>query len=314
MSNSANQMSYGSPIGNFQGYALKPIPAQRAPTTADKGYQVGQLWVYEGHGVYGFVGITAGDAIWELLATAAGTMVTLSDTSDTTTSPDVDGNIQISGTANEVSVVAGSSLLTVGIPDTFVFGSAAGSNSGTINTGTGGLNCQLTNGPFIVSTGTGQIDISSDVTNTTVNVGIASGSSVKTVNVGSPHSTSITTIAAGSAGIVLNAVGGSTSCTTDFSLSSVATKISMNGGAVTDFIGTGVLTSGTVTIANTNIAAGDRILLSRIASNGSTTLGEYTYAITPATNFIVTSAIIGTPGSTQTGDTSTFCYVIFRQT
>ena len=97
-------------------------------------------------------------------------------------------------------------------------------------------------------------------------------------------------------------------------LTSVATKISLNGGAVTDFIGTSVLTAGTVTIANTNISASDRIFLSRTAVNASTTLGELTYTISAGASFTVTSVILGTPGSTQTADVSSFAYIIFRQT
>lgn len=131
----------------------------------------------------------------------------------------------------------------------------------------------------------------------------------------------VTTIGTGGTGAVNigNTTGGTTitgteNVTGDLNLTSVATKISLNGGAVTDFIGTGTLAAGTVTIANTNIAAGDRIFLQRIAANGSTTLGELSYAITPATNFVVTSLIVGTPASPQTGDTSTFSYIIFRQT
>jgi len=78
------------------------------------------------------------------------------------------------------------------------------------------------------------------------------------------------------------------------------------------YIGSGTLVLGTATIANTNILAGDVVLVSRTGVAASTTLGELTVTITPATNFIVSSRIIGTPGSDQTGDVSTFSYVIFR--
>jgi hypothetical protein len=84
------------------------------------------------------------------------------------------------------------------------------------------------------------------------------------------------------------------------------------GGAVTDFRGTGVLTAGTQTIANTNIATGDMIFITRTAVNASTTLGEFTYTISNATSFTVTSVIVGTPGSTQTGDVSSYAYIIVR--
>lgn len=96
-------------------------------------------------------------------------------------------------------------------------------------------------------------------------------------------------------------------------LSSVATQLQMNGGAVTDFIGTATLTAGTVTVANTNIAATDRIFLSRTAVNASTLLGVLTYTISAATSFTVTSVETATPGDTEVGDVSSFAYFIVRQ-
>jgi len=63
----------------------------------------------------------------------------------------------------------------------------------------------------------------------------------------------------------------------------------VQGGAVTDFIGTAVLgAAGTATVLNTNIAGSDRIFLSRSFTDG--TPGFLTYAITPATNFVITSS------------------------
>lgn len=97
-------------------------------------------------------------------------------------------------------------------------------------------------------------------------------------------------------------------------IASVAKTLLVNGGAVTDFIGTSVLTAGTVTVANTNIATGDVILLARTAVNASTTLGVFTYTISNGASFTVTSKIVGTPGSTETGDVSSFAYFIIRPT
>lgn len=130
-----------------------------------------------------------------------------------------------------------------------------------------------------------------------------------------------TTIGTGGTGATFigNTTGGTTvagdlNVSGNVNLTSVAKLISMNGGAVTDFIGSATLVAGTVTIANTNITAADRILIQRTAANASTTLGELSYTISAATSFTVTSLILGTPGSPQTGDLSSFVYVIFRQT
>jgi hypothetical protein len=97
-------------------------------------------------------------------------------------------------------------------------------------------------------------------------------------------------------------------------INGAAKQLRVHGGAVTDFIGTATLTSGSSgAIANTNIAATDRIFLQRIAANASTTLGELSYTISASNSFTITSLILGTPASPQTGDASTVGYFIVRQ-
>lgn len=131
----------------------------------------------------------------------------------------------------------------------------------------------------------------------------------------------VTTIGTGGTGAVNigNATGntaitGTLNAGGNVNLTAVATKISYNGGAATDFIGSGTLTAGTVTIANTNIAATDRILVQRTAANASTTLGMLSYTISAGASFTVNSLIVGTPGSVETGDASSFVYFIVGQT
>lgn len=181
-------------------------------------------------------------------------------------------------------------------------------------------------------TGVGSINLLSDVGGLTLRAtGLASADAINLeavaggidadaalqINVASSQaaSTAIQLTASDAAGgITMTAGTGGVNVAGNLNLTSVATQISMNGGAATDFIGTGTLTAGTVTISNTNIAANDRIFLSRTAVNASTTLGEFTYTISAGASFTVTSVILGTPGSTQTNDLSSFAYIIFRQT
>lgn len=100
----------------------------------------------------------------------------------------------------------------------------------------------------------------------------------------------------------------------DITMSSVATKLNMNGGAVTDFIGRATLVSGTVTIANTNIAAADRIFLTRADENSSSALGMLTVtAQTPATSWVITALDPADGSTTITGDVSIVNYIIVRQ-
>jgi len=86
----------------------------------------------------------------------------------------------------------------------------------------------------------------------------------------------------------------------------------MNGGAVTDFIGRATLVAGTVTVANTNIAAGDRIFVTRSALNGSPALGFPITTISAGASFTIAS--YSAAGAAVVTDVSTFDYVIVRQT
>lgn len=106
-------------------------------------------------------------------------------------------------------------------------------------------------------------------------------------------------------------VGQDTSIAGNLILTSVATQVQMNGGAVTDFIGQGTLVAGTVTIANTNIAAGDRIFVTRSALNASPALGDFITTISAAASFTVAS--YDALGAVETTDVSSFDYFIVRQ-
>lgn len=88
-------------------------------------------------------------------------------------------------------------------------------------------------------------------------------------------------------------------------------QLQVEGGAVTDFIGQATLVAGTVTVLNTNIAAGDKILVSRRGINGSIALGVFDVAITAATSFSITSR--KSDATTETNDTSIVDYFIVRQ-
>ena len=192
---------------------------------------------------------------------------------------------------------------------------APSTTSGTINFGGTGANT----GTMTIAGGTGSqtLNIASNSGAKTINLGVTTsantvnintgGTAAQTTNIGSTSSTSTTTINAGTGSAQgVRVTGG------PLVVASSGQYLAVKGGAVTDFRGTGVLTAGTQTIANTNIATGDIILLTRTAVNASTTLGEFTYTISNGASFTVTSVILGTPGSTQTGDVSSYSYVIIR--
>lgn len=217
------------------------------------------------------------------------------------------GAITINSGTGTIGVSTDAAATTVNLgtgagAKTVTLGSSNTTSTTAIVSGSGGLSLNTNNGALAIASGIGTLTISNDAAATTV--AIATGAGVKTVTLGSDNTTSSTTLQAGSGGV---------NCTTSFALSNVATFFSMNGGAVTDFIGQATLANGTVTVANTNIAAGDRIFVSRSAKNGSTAYGVFETVITPATNFVIT-ACKPADTTTETGDTSIVDYIIFRQT
>lgn len=199
------------------------------------------------------------------------------------------------GTGNFALNGVGASTYTIGAATT----TGTISIGGTAQTGTmtiaGGTGAQTTN----IANSTGA---------KTVN--IATGAAANTVTIGSTNTTATTTIQAGSGNINLS---GDVAATGDVSLTTAGSFLAVEGGAATDFIGTATLTAGTVTVANTNIGAADRIMISRRSINGSTALGSLTYSISAATSFTITAVQAGTPGSTQTNDVSIVDYFIVRQ-
>lgn len=112
--------------------------------------------------------------------------------------------------------------------------------------------------------------------------------------------------------LVIDGSTGDTSITGNLALPTAATQLQVEGGAVTDFIGQATLSSGTVTVANTNIAATDRIFCTVSDINGSTTMGVLTTSITASTSFTITAVQVGTPASAETGDSSIVDYFIVR--
>lgn len=106
-------------------------------------------------------------------------------------------------------------------------------------------------------------------------------------------------------------IGSVTPNTIDGTIITAHTRFQVDGGAVTDSIGTATLALGTATVLNTNIAAGDRIFPAHEAINASTGIGTLHYTISAGVSFTITS--LDATGATETGDLSTISYLIVRQ-
>lgn len=179
-------------------------------------------------------------------------------------------------------------------------------------------------------TGAASVGLVSDVGGITLTSGLASADAINLaaasggididgaleINIASSQAaaTAVTIVASDAAGgITLTAGTGNVNVAGNLALTSVATQFIMNGGAVTDFIGQATLVNGEITVANTNIATTDRIFVTRSAINASTALGMPLTSITGSTSFKIETKSLVTPANDETGDQSTFDYVIVRQ-
>lgn len=270
-----------------------PTFQTRAPASTDINWPLGKRWVNtSANSEYSLTSVSASNgalsANWTVSAGGSLLLSTLTGDSGGAISPS-SGNITVAGTANQITTTGSGSTITWSLPSAIT---APGSLTTTTGL-TAGSGFTVSAGAVAITTGTSAINISADAAATTINLGTGAGA--KTITIGSTNTTSATNLTAGSGGV---------NCATDFALTSVATKISMNGGAVTDFIGEATLVAGTVTVNNTNIAANDRILVVRSTTGG--TEGHLSYTISAGASFTVTSS--------SNTDTSTVVYVIFRQT
>ena len=206
--------------------------------------------------------------------------------------------------------IGGTGANTIAIGNTQTGGSVAigdAMTTGTIDIGGSGAQT----GTITIAGGTGAqtLNIANSTGGKTVT--IASGAGANTVTVGSTNTTSTTTINAGSGGVQ---VAGDVDLTTgSLQIEGAGQRLAVEGGAATDFIGQATLVAGTVTVANTNIAAADKVFVTREGVAASTALGVLDVSISAATSFTITALQPGTPGSTETNDVSIVNYFIVRQ-
>jgi hypothetical protein len=238
--------------------------------------------------VLGFGSTTPRPVHATTLSALGTTTINTSGAAATTLGTGGTGAVNIGNTTGNTSVT-GSLTASTGLIATT--GGITATAGGAAITGTTTIN---NSGSAVTTIGTGGTGA--------VNIGNATGNTAMTGSL--TASTSLTATAGDITATLGNVI-----------INGAAKQLRVHGGAVTDFIGTAVLGSGTgtVTVANTNIAATDRIFLQRIAANASTTLGELSYTISATTSFTITSLILGTPASPQTGDASTVAYFIVRQ-
>ena len=253
----------------------KPIVSNRAPTSNDLNFEIGQVWINKSlNNAYIFTSSTAGNATWNLMATGSGDLEQLTGDTGGAALPTA-GNINVLGGLNINTVVSGSDLTTNLDPSLSGLTSITSTtvNATTLDTNVDTAAVTLS-GTTLAADGT---DADIDITLTpqgTGNIDVSSGN---------------VDIQAG-----------------NLALTGAATQLQVEGGAVTDFVGSATLQvpGGDVTIANTNIAANDLIFIQRTAVS-STMNGFLSYTINPGVSFTITSS--------DSTDDSSVVYFIVRQ-
>lgn len=144
-------MVYTQGFGSRPENVEVPFISTRAPTTNDIGFPLGKRWLYVGNTSYELISFTTSAGVltanWSAVTALGGDITTL--TGDSGTATPSSGNVQIAGTANQISTVGSGAAVTLSLP---VAVTAPGSvTSTTTLTATAG-NITATNGDLVAST------------------------------------------------------------------------------------------------------------------------------------------------------------------
>ena len=141
------------------------------------------------------------------------------------------------------------------------------------------------------------------LTQTAGNVNISADAAVAAVNIATGAAAKTLTLGSATAGSVTNV-------NSDLVIATAGKGLTINGGAATDTIGQATLVAGVATVLNTNIAATDRIFISRRTTGGAA-VGNLTYVINAGVSFVVSS--FNDASAAVITDVGSFDYLIVRQ-
>lgn len=191
--------NYAVAVGTSTNDVAIPFYALVNPSSSNVGFPIGKRWVNTAaNTVYSLTSYTpsGGSLVANWQADAGGTAIlsTLTGDSGGAISPTA-GNINILGTAAQISVIGSGSTLTISIPATFSIGSASSTNTATILGATSvtingaaattyAIGAATTTGTIVIggTAQTGAITLGSSSGTNIVNVGTGAGAT--TVNVG----------------------------------------------------------------------------------------------------------------------------------
>lgn len=252
--------------------APAPIQAKRAPTTSDRGFLPGTLWInLLTNNAYILTSVVANAAQWLQISVGSGSFATISSTGqftlDTTTAAaNTLGNT--TGTTSISMLVGTGGFSLDGVP-TSAYTFMPSTTSGTVNFGGTGANT----GTATLFGGTGAQAINL----------AASGTGAKTITIGATGSVDVISI-------------GSTTGASSLALKSGSAGVAISGATVVTgaLSSTTTVTAGTALIATTSVTAGTSItatLGNITATNGDVILSTATNKIQlPGPVFIMSGA------------------------
>ncbi len=265
--------------------------ATRAPTSTDKSYVKGTLWLDT---VADSAYMWPGSGNWISLGSGTtGAIVTLTGGSGGAIAP-VGGNITLAGTANQITTVGTAGTITFSLPSAIT---APGSLTTTTTlaattTITAGTGITATTGNIVASTG----NISST---------LGSVSAATTVTGGTGVTATTGPITATNGNLVLGTAGNKI----------LSTSVGTTTTAGANSFGSVTLVGGTATVSTTAVKTASLIIIWRqtVGATGAAALGHLCHeTIVDSTSFVINSNLTADATALATTDVSVVGYMIIN--
>lgn len=237
---------YAVAVGTHPEGVEVPFISPAAPSTSSVNFPIGKRWIVPGSGEYVLVALSSAGgtltATWTLLGTNGGPLNTLTADSGGALSPTAN-NINILGTANQVTTTGAGSTITLSTPATFIAPGSIASTT-TVTAGTAVVaTTSVTAGTTVTAT-LGAIT----ATNGNLVLGTAGNkivsSSVGTTTAAGANSFGTVTLAGGTATVATTAV------TTNSIVFLTRQSIGATGAAVLGILSRGTIVNGTSFVIN----------------------------------------------------------------
>lgn len=294
------------PVGGW-----RLVKSVRAPTTSDRRYPIGSIWINTTSSTS--YQLCANPGVWTVLGTGSGGDIqTLTADSGGALLPTT-GNMNILGTANQVTTAGAGSTITLSLPAAIT---APGSLTTTTTLAAG---TTVTAGTGLVVTAGGAAITGTTTINTT-------GAAVTTIGTGGTGAVAIgnatgNTAVTGSltASTSLTATLGNITATNGnhvFGTAGnkiVSTSVGNAAAAGANSFGTVTLSGGTITVSTTAVTASSIIFLTRmsVGATGANDLGILSVGtIVAATSFVINSWTVTNATALQADDVSVIGWMI----